>query len=337
MQFRNAAVAVFIVSAASTASAQSLSVGNSSLSNSDCVDNNSDLVSFTAVAQSSASSTPTIQLFVTTSDCPSPSSSDTSVSAPDGSVTLVSSRSVTSTDESGNSATLYARQLAKSDCSTGVSYTWNVCLYEFWQVTSTTSGTTYQHLLSTSTITYDSLGPGAPRLDSVTAGDQHLNVSFTSPGDSDISKFEILVAPKNTDYDESIAVSAASDGGVYTSYDCYPDAELIDFSESTTAGMIPSGSSGLLQDGLTYVVQVRAVDTAGNTGPCSNPIDGTPQVIDDFWRLYKKAGGQGTGCGSATGAALAPAIVVLIWLGIRKGRAIRSSRRPLADERLIQS
>ena len=44
-----------------------------------------------------------------------------------------------------------------------------------------------------------------------------------------------------------------------------------------------------------YIVQVRAVDNAGNTGPCSSEVSGTPRLVDDFWRLYKKDGGTDTG------------------------------------------
>ncbi|MBS2026889.1 MAG: hypothetical protein JST54_03205 [Deltaproteobacteria bacterium] len=310
---------VLIGGLARTASAQSVSVGTATLSNTDCVSNNSDVVSFTLASESSASSTPTMQLFATTNSCPSPATDDTSVTLPDDAISLVSLRSITSTDTSGNTATLYARSLAKSSCSVGASYGWNVCLYEFWQTTAYTGTVTQEHATATATIAYDALAPGAPRLDAVSPGDQHLTVAFTSPGDSDIANYEVLLALKNTDDDEAISASAASDGGTYASYDCYPGAAVVELAGTVTSGRVPDDSGSLLIDGLTYVAQVRAVDSAGNVGPCSNPMDGTPQVIDDFWRLYKAAGGSGAGCGAASGDVGLPLLAAAV-LALRRRR-----------------
>jgi hypothetical protein len=152
------------------------------------------------------------------------------------------------------------------------SRTWYVCLYEFWLSSSSTSSSSV-NALSSATITYDAQPPSAPTLTLVTAGDQHLKVSFDSSDDSDISEYRILIALKSTDSDEQVAASAA-DGGDYL---CYPGARS--FSAGTETGGVSVPSSNDLTDGLTYVVQVEAVDSTGNVGPCSNPKDGTPRLI----------------------------------------------------------
>ena len=312
-----------IVFLSSIASAQTVSVGTASLSNTDCINNTSDVVSFTLTAETSTN-TPTMQLFATQSSCPAVDSDATSVTLPDDAISLVSLRAVTDTDISGNTATLQGRDLAMSSCTVGASYTWNVCLYEFWQTTAYLGTATAESATASATIAYDALAPGAPQLTSVDPGDQHLSVTFTSPGDSDITNYQVLLALKNSDYDEAIAASATTDGGgSYPSYDCYPGAQEVDLG-TATSGRVPADAS-VLQDGVTYVAQVRAVDSAGNVGPCSNPMDGTPQQIDDFWRLYKSAGGSGDGgCTTAGGAA---GLLGLLGVALTLGGRIRKSRR----------
>jgi hypothetical protein len=56
-----------------------------------------------------------------------------------------------------------------------------------------------------------------------------------------------------------------------------------------------SGEARSLLNGTTYAVAVAAVDTAGNSGPLSAVACGTPQEVDDFFELYRRAGGKGGG------------------------------------------
>jgi uncharacterized protein (TIGR03382 family) len=48
-----------------------------------------------------------------------------------------------------------------------------------------------------------------------------------------------------------------------------------------------------------------AIDPAGNQGPASEAVPGTPVETIGFWEGYKNAGGEATGC-AAAGGALAP-------------------------------
>ena len=73
---------------------------------------------------------------------------------------------------------------------------------------------------------------------------------------------------------------------------------------SATTQQAPDSNHNLLINNHLYKIQIRAHDNAGNVGPCSNPVTGTPQVIDDFWRLYKKDGGSDSGGCSQPGAGM---------------------------------
>jgi hypothetical protein len=82
-------------------------------------------------------------------------------------------------------------------------------------------------------------------------------------------------------------------------------------------------------------VGVAAVDTVGNVGPLSTIACAAPQPIDDFYRVYRDAGGRAGGgycsvdhVGRATG--LAP---FGLALGLGLARALRRKSRPGRDAR----
>lgn len=50
-----------------------------------------------------------------------------------------------------------------------------------------------------------------------------------------------------------------------------------------------------LKDGTLYGIAVAAVDQLGNSGPLSEIACGKPQPVDDFFELYRRAGGKGGG------------------------------------------
>jgi MYXO-CTERM domain-containing protein len=83
--------------------------------------------------------------------------------------------------------------------------------------------------------------------------------------------------------------------------------------------VVPTDST-LLINGQTYLVQVQAIDKVGNAGACSNTLSGTPQVINDFWRLYKADGGKDLGgCGHAgSSTAVFGLVGALVLLGFRR-------------------
>jgi uncharacterized protein (TIGR03382 family) len=81
-----------------------------------------------------------------------------------------------------------------------------------------------------------------------------------------------------------------------------------------------------LSNGVLYAVALASVDQVGNTGLLSETVCGTPQVVDDFFELYRRSGGKGGGgfCQvsgePATGflALLAAALGALGWRRSRR-------------------
>lgn len=73
--------------------------------------------------------------------------------------------------------------------------------------------------------------------------------------------------------------------------------------DETCANVVESGGvSGSsytikgLNNNVRYKIRAKGIDLAGNTSPYwSDPIYGTPLVVDDFWERYKKAGGNEKG------------------------------------------
>jgi hypothetical protein len=50
-----------------------------------------------------------------------------------------------------------------------------------------------------------------------------------------------------------------------------------------------------VQNYYTYGIGVTATDLVGNAGPLSAVICQTPKPVDDFFKIYKQAGGEGGG------------------------------------------
>lgn len=59
--------------------------------------------------------------------------------------------------------------------------------------------------------------------------------------------------------------------------------------------MSTSGHVTDLIDGQSYAIAVAGVDGVGNIGPLSNVVCGMPQPVDDFYKLYRDAGGKAGG------------------------------------------
>ena len=105
----------------------------------------------------------------------------------------------------------------------------------------------------------------------------------------------------------------------------YPDIGMQCGSGTGTSGKVTG-----LRNGFTYTIAVSAYDGVGNAGPLSNVVCAAPTPIDDFFKLYKEAGGQagGTFCalpdGPGTpghlGTAAAIAAIALGAMLRRRGR-----------------
>ena len=78
----------------------------------------------------------------------------------------------------------------------------------------------------------------------------------------------------------------------------------------------------ILQNDIKYVVGVAAVDTHGNASPIDTTYVQSPALTKDFYRGYREAGGEATGCaygtGAGSGVALALAALALMWTRRRR-------------------
>jgi MYXO-CTERM domain-containing protein len=88
---------------------------------------------------------------------------------------------------------------------------------------------------------------------------------------------------------------------------------------STGKGAGDGRATGL-QNGVLYAVGVAAVDALGNRGKLSNVTCGTPEVVEDFFEIYRASGGKGGGgfCGLSSQASDAPGawVAALMVLGL---------------------
>jgi hypothetical protein len=86
-----------------------------------------------------------------------------------------------------------------------------------------------------------------------------------------------------------------------------------------------------LTNGVTYTVVVSAVDAFGNVGPPSNEACDYPAPVNDFWTLYREAGGQAGGLcaleavGAPVSSTVAFGAVGAICIGLARRR--RRGRR----------
>jgi hypothetical protein len=141
------------------------------------------------------------------------------------------------------------------------------------------SGAQISATAATATITVDGAQPAPPTGVVVTPGDSALNVSWSSS-------------------------SSSADGGtsgVASSYRVVATSTV----DGTTKTQTVTGTSARIEGltiGTTYAVTVVAISTGGNESDPSAAVNGTPVQVDDFWRLYKSAGGREQG-GCSTGAA----------------------------------
>ena len=135
---------------------------------------------------------------------------------------------------------------------------------------------------------------------------------------SNIEPFDV-----DASVDADFGDSAGFEGGADAQGDVEQDAPLEAGQEAGAGGASPGGSacptnvliantdpkeahycgSGTgttgkvtgLKNGVTYSIAVAAVDGVGNVGKLSNVTCATPSPVDDFFKVYREAGGKGGG------------------------------------------
>lgn len=163
-----------------------------------------------------------------------------------------------------------------------------VCMFP----TGTTTGA-----VATLNIPLDFATPPAPTVNSVTAGDAALEVSWVDGAGSS---------------EEGTTGSAAS----YRVYFGVQGSDLTTFAR--VVGSRGHRITGL-QNSVAYDVQVSALTQGGNEGARSAVATGTPSFVYDFFRLYRQDGGVEEG-GCATGSGGLLALLGLVPLALRRRR-----------------
>lgn len=135
---------------------------------------------------------------------------------------------------------------------------------------------------------YDTQAPNAPTIaPDVQVGDGRVEVAWsTNQASTEVDTWEIRWG---SGIGSSTRALTAAD---------LPNATTVSFSQLTY------GVTEGLTNGTPVAVAVRGVDRFGNKGPLSEVVFGTPVAVDDFFKLYRKAGGaeEGGFCFVATAA-----------------------------------
>ncbi len=173
-------------------------------------------------------------------------------------------------------------------CSTAGDQTIYVC------VQGTPSGGGSNFGFATGNLTLSVSPPPAPINVNVSPGDSALNVSW-DPG------VATTAAPADS---QEYVVEATVVGTTPGASDPTP---------VHTSGRVTAEDlrfSGLVNN-VIYAVRVFAFSKAGNESAASDPVEGMPEPVADFWDAYKNAGGREQG-GCASGAGAAGALGLLL-------------------------
>lgn len=204
----------------------------------------------------------------------------------------------------------------------------------------------------------DLLGPTAPTDITVGIGENALILSYTPSTEQDTLGYRFFCdtgeeAPEEdaggggADAGSDAAADAADAGDVGDAGEVapsvgeFPGAASCPPSSVLIPGQLPAGRAACgssrspkgvasgLTNGLESTVGVAAFDQVGNLGKLSDLVCGTPNPIDDFFKLYRQAGGQAGGgfcsVGSFPGASLVGVGVLstAMALALRRGRRRR--------------
>ncbi|HEY7724464.1 MAG TPA: hypothetical protein VH880_03970 [Anaeromyxobacteraceae bacterium] len=150
---------------------------------------------------------------------------------------------------------------------------------------------TVQDVKASAVLKVDHDVPAAPIDVSVSPGDSALNVSWAAGAGGAAAA-------------SSFTATATSGAGAAES--C-----------TVTGGGSTSCRIDGLVNGEVYNVVVVAFSDSENPSAESEAVPGVPESVDDFWRLYRAAGGREPG-GCAGGAAGAPALLALLALARRR-------------------
>ena len=149
--------------------------------------------------------------------------------------------------------------------------------------------------ISVATVTISTSLPNVPAINGIPPGDRALNVSWepgtVGTGTGTTVRVEMQVTPLSS------PTGASDPGGLRT---------------VGRFGASPARLEGLVNN-VIYDVQARALTDADNASAFSpaGVTTGMPQFVNDFWEVYKAAGGRDTGgCSSGLAGPLALGLLI---------------------------
>lgn len=137
---------------------------------------------------------------------------------------------------------------------------------------------------------YALMGPRPPTDISAGSGNTQLVLKWTPSNDANLSTYRYFCDPKPG---SEVAASAGTCPTTSLVAGDVPPSNLEcgNVANSTaTEGHVKG-----LANGHSYSVGVAGVDSVGNVGPLSNVVCATPEPTDDFYQLYRDAGGTAGG------------------------------------------
>jgi len=167
---------------------------------------------------------------------------------------------------------------------------------------------------------YDLAGPTPPQNVTAGIGNTLIVVNWNESTDTDKAGYRFYCDPLPGE--ESATPSQPNpddDGGAL---DQCSSSVLIPGQEPDPANLCgsgtgTSGSISGLTNGVQYTVAVAAFDSVGNSGKLSNTACATPSLVDDFFTVYRDAGGKaGGGFCSFSSAGAPPRLFGLAMLAL---------------------
>ncbi|PKN50090.1 MAG: hypothetical protein CVU63_00285 [Deltaproteobacteria bacterium HGW-Deltaproteobacteria-20] len=164
--------------------------------------------------------------------------------------------------------------------------------------------------------------------------DGDLDANDGDAGDGGDTDAAIDAGDADTDADTEAGTEAGTDSGSTNTGSACPTNVLVASTAPNEAYYCGSGSgtsgkvSGL-KNGVQYSIAVASVDGVGNVGKLSNVTCATPSPVDDFFKVYRDAGGQAGGgfCAVTGGVGHGAGIAGLLLVGLAAlGSTIRRRR-----------
>lgn len=134
------------------------------------------------------------------------------------------------------------------------------------------------------------MGPRPPTSVEAGAGDTQVVLKWTPSNDANLRGYRFYCDP--VPGSEGLTQNSSCPASSLVPDEIPPSSQECGSVDNSTA---IEGHVKNLKNGQTYTVGVAGVDSVGNIGPLSNLVCATPEPTEDFYKLYRDAGGTAGG------------------------------------------